>query len=152
MHFEQKKRCRISQLLLWPTDFKNMKIHKQKQCTEQGNKNNNFPFGQFYYRKFVWLSKHDIKFPTQIWKDFFSDKELKFTNEDIVFKLNLSICNPTNTWDSLPFPFAQENWAQKATQSTDLNFKKNWGGVWAWMNLWGRRSGRSKLWHAIDPI
>lgn len=34
MHFEQKKRCRISQLILRPTDFKNMEIHKQKQCTE----------------------------------------------------------------------------------------------------------------------
>lgn len=41
-----------------------------------------------------------------------------------VFLLNLSLCNPTNTWDSLPFSLAQENGAQKATQSTDLNFKK----------------------------
>ena len=39
--------------------FKNIEIHKQKQCTEQGKKNNNnFPFGQFYHRKFVRLFKY----------------------------------------------------------------------------------------------
>lgn len=138
MHFEQKKRCRISQLLLWHTDFKNMKIHQQKQCTEQGNKNNNFPFGQFYYRKFVRLFKHDIKFPTQIWKDFFSEKNSNSRIKTSFFTSTyLYVIQQTRGIHYLSH--LHKKLSAKGHTVHRFKFQENWGGVWAWMNLWGRR-------------